>query len=251
VSGWRNLLDEFDRWPAGGASLWWRDDDATAPSARLDRLLALGGQPLALAVIPAQAEPALAERLADSDVDVLQHGFSHANHEPAGAKKAELGSIRAGDVVLEELVRGRARLRQLFGQRALPVLVPPWNRIAPELAARLPAHGYAGLSTVKPRPRQGVGPFRANVHIDIVDWRTGRRFIGAEAALGLLARHLAARRRGEADPGEPTGLLTHHIAMDEAAFGFVGEFLARSAAHGAVQWRAARDIFPPAGEESP
>jgi hypothetical protein len=251
VNAWQYLFDELDRWPAGGASLWWRDDDATAPSARLDRLLGLGHQPLALAVIPAQAEPTLAERLAGSGVDVLQHGFAHANHEPAGAKKAELGGARPGEVVLEELVRGRDRLRQLFGRLSLPVLVPPWNRIAAGLAVRLPAHGYGGLSTVKPRLRRAAGPFQANVHVDVVDWRSGRRFIGAEAALGLTTAHLAARRRGEADPEEPTGLLTHHLVMDEPAFAFTGELLARSAAHGAVQWLAARDIFPSAGEGEP
>jgi hypothetical protein len=248
LSAWRNLFDELDRWPARGASLWWRDDDATAPSARLDRLLGLGDQPLALAVIPAQAQPALAERLAGSGVDVLQHGFAHANHEPAGAKKAELGGGRPGEAALEELVRGRDRLRQLFGRRALPVLVPPWNRVAAAIAVRLPAHGYRGLSTVKPRPRLAAGPFRANVHVDIVDWRAGRRFIGADAALALVAGHLASRRRGEVDPDEPTGLLTHHLVMDEASFDFTGELLGRSAAHPAVQWLAARDIFPLAEE---
>jgi hypothetical protein len=244
LSAWRTLFDELDRWPAPGASLWWRDDDAAAPTARLDRLLGLGDQPLALAVIPAQAQPALAERLAGSGVDVLQHGFAHANHEPPGSRKAELGGARPGEAVLEELVRGRDRLRQQFGRSALPVLVPPWNRIAAALAARLPAYGYRGLSTAKPRPRHAAGPFRANIHVDVVDWRGGRRFIGADAALAVLTSHLASRRRGEVDPDEPTGLLTHHLVMDEASFAFTGEFLGRSAAHPAVRWLAARDIFP-------
>jgi hypothetical protein len=36
--------------------------------------------------------------------------------------------------------------------------------------------------------------------------------------------------------------------MDAAAFAFMAELLARSAAHDAVQWRAARDIFAPIRE---
>ena len=49
--------------------------------------------------------------------------------------------------------------------------------------------------------------------------------------------HLAQRRTGEADVEEPTGLLTHHLAMDDASFAFTAEFLKRTAAHPAVQWR--------------
>ena len=51
---------ELARWRAEGLSLpiWWRDDDAIAPTPALERLLALAEQfeaPLHLAVIP---EPA-------------------------------------------------------------------------------------------------------------------------------------------------------------------------------------------------
>jgi hypothetical protein len=187
----------------------------------------------------------LADRLAGSRVDVLQHGFSHANHQPADKKKAEFGDARALGVMQEELARGWRRLAALFGRRALPVLVPPWNRIDGRLAATLAAQGYVGLSIAGPRGPTEDGLFRANTHVDILEWHKGPRgFIGPESALDLAVKHLAARRAGEVDAEEPTGLLTHHLAMDEAAFAFAAEFLARSAAHPAVQWRAARDIFP-------
>ena len=60
MSVFRPLTDEFDRWADQGltATLWWRDDDAIAPTPALDRLLdAAGPVPLTLAVIPALAEP--------------------------------------------------------------------------------------------------------------------------------------------------------------------------------------------------
>jgi hypothetical protein len=237
-------MDELDRWPAGTATFWWRDDDATAASPALDRLLALSDEPLALAVIPAGAEPSLAQRVDGRPVDVLQHGFAHANHEPPPAKKAELGRARRFSIILAELADGRHRLQAMFGSRALPVLVPPWNRIDEELAAMLNEHGFRGLSTIRPRRPGAAGPFRANAHVDIVDWRTDRQFIGAEAAIALAVGHLAQRRQGNADAKEPTGLLTHHLVMDDAAYAFTGEFLARSAAHPAVHWRSAREIFP-------
>ena len=66
---WPGLSAELDAWAAAGrtATFWWRDDDATAPTPELGRLLRLAGAhgaPLALAVIPAEAGPALAEALA-------------------------------------------------------------------------------------------------------------------------------------------------------------------------------------------
>ena len=245
MTSWEAFFAELDRWPAGTATMWWRDDDATATSAALDRLLALSDLPLALAVVPAHMRVTLAERLASGRVDVLQHGFSHQNHQPSDKKKAELGDARPVPVMQEELARGWQRLAALFGRRALRVLVPPWNRIDGRLAGTLPAQGYAGLSLSQPRRAVGDGLFRANIHVDIVE-RAGRsrRFIGVEAALGLATSHLAARRAGTVDGGVPTGLLTHHLDMDEAAFRFTAEFLARSSGHPAVKWRAAREIFP-------
>jgi hypothetical protein len=245
MTSWGEFFAELDRWPPGMATMWWRDDDATESSAALDRLLALSDLPLALAVVPANMRITLAERLAGGRVDVLQHGFSHKNHQPSDEKKAELGDARPVAVMQEELTRGWQRLAALFGRRALRVLVPPWNRINDRLAATLPALGYAGLSLSQPRPAVSDGLFRVNIHVDILQRVERRRvFIGVEAALGLATSHLATRRAGVVDAEEPTGLLTHHLAMDEAAFAFTAEFLARSSAHRAVTWRAAREIFP-------
>ncbi len=245
MTAWQKFFAELDRWPAGKATFWWRDDDASIRTAALERLLGLADLPLAVAVVPAHMRVNLAERLADSRVDVLQHGFSHANHQPRGEKRAELGDARPLAIMQEELARGWQRLETLFGRRALRVLVPPWNRIDERLVATLAGRGYVGLSTSQPRGAPFDGLYRANTHIDIVDWfKQPRGFIGLETALGLATDHLARRRAGAVDAEEPTGLLTHHLVMDDAAFAFSAEFLTRSAAHPAVQWRAARDIFP-------
>jgi hypothetical protein len=249
---WERLESELDLWGQGAATFWWRDDDAVAPTAALDRLLALAPQPLALAVIPEGLDPALADRLAGTSVTVLQHGFAHRNHEPPDRKKAELGAARPPDVVREELRRGGEVLAAAFGPRALPVLVPPWNRISPALMVILAEAGYCGLSTHGPRPRgpHQPGLVQANAHVDIIDWRAGRRFIGLGAAIELTIAHLRARREGRVDGAEPTGLLTHHLVMDAEGFDFTAAFLARTARHPAVQWLPARAIFG-AGSSTP
>ena len=60
MSGPDALDRELDAWAAAGrvAEAWWRDDDATAPTPALARLLEArraAGAPVALAVIPARA----------------------------------------------------------------------------------------------------------------------------------------------------------------------------------------------------
>jgi hypothetical protein len=228
MTGWPDIEQELTRWREAGREpvLWWRDDDVVDSTPELDRLLALHEAhqvPLALAVVPANATPGLATRLAGAPgVDLLQHGYAHTNHAPADEKKCEIGPHRPAMVVLGELGTGWMAMERLFGTRALPVMVPPWNRIAPSLVPTLPELGYRGLSTfdIRPRARPVSGLLQVNTHIDLIDWRA-QRFAGAGTVLAALARALAASRTGGA---EPVGILSHHLAMDEAAWGFLQSF---------------------------
>ena len=255
MTAWAALDRELDLWRAGDrrATVWWRDDDAVRPGPALDRLLELSGRhraPLALAVIPAAAEPALAQRLAirpegEPPVDVLQHGYAHRNHEPGDRKKCELGGARPAATLQAELAKGRDRLCALFGTRALPVLVPPWNRIAGDLLPALPGLGFRGLSTytVRAAAHPVPGLLQVNCHLDPIRWKPERGFLGEAAALGLLCGHLAARREGRADPGEASGVLTHHAFHDEALWQFLDRLLARLSAHPAVRLLTAAAVF--------
>jgi hypothetical protein len=245
---WSDLERELDLWRAAGrnATLWWRDDDAVRPTPALDRLLALAaGLPLALAVIPEQATGALAERLANRpELHVLQHGWRHANHAPPDAKKAELGPHRPTLAMLDELAAGRQRLALLFGSRARAVLTPPWNRMSEALVPVLAGAGYCGLSMAGPRRAAEPSPGlrQVNTHADLVAWRSGS-FIGTAAALGLVTAHLAARRSGTVDAAEPTGLLTHHLVMDDAGADFVAQLADMTRRHKAVRWLDAVEAF--------
>ncbi len=246
MSSWADLAGELECWRESGrtATFWWRDDDATAPTPALDRLLELHRRhdaPITIAVIPARAEPELGKRIEGPLVTVVQHGWMHANHAPVGASKAELGPHRPLSFMLGELARGQLVMDALFG-RWTRALVPPHNRIAGELAAALPAAGYIGLSTYGPRRRAVPGLVRVNTHVDVMNWTT-RAFGGSDVALGLAVAHLRARRIGDADPDEPTGLLTHHLAHDEAAWAFVDAFLAALRRHPAARLVDAAALF--------
>ncbi len=230
-------------------SLWWRDDDAARPDPALDRLIALSDRlalPLALAVIPAPAEPSLPTRLSRphaARVVVLQHGWSHTNHEPAGTRAAELGGARPAAAVLAELAAGRTKLAEMFGDRFLPVLTPPWNRIDPAVAARRGEVGLPGLSTFTSLDRS---EHRLDAHLDPIVWKTTRSYMGDERLLMLFDEEVATRTGEAADV--PIGVLSHHLSHDEPVWAFLETFLAATAAHPAVRWSAPTDLFglPPA-----
>ena len=220
---------ELARWQDAGFTpkLWLRDDDATRPTAALEHLLTITGDlemPLLLAVIPKMAGSALAERLAELPlVTPAVHGYAHSNHAPAGEKSVELidTPAREAGAVLAELRAGIDKLDRLFGARLSTILVPPWNRVSPSVALRIPDLGFSAISvfgwtrTSAPLPH-------VNTHVDVMNWRGGRVGHDLETICGVLAARFGeARLRG----GVPIGLLTHHLAHDTTAWSGLGAIL--------------------------
>jgi hypothetical protein len=252
--GWELLHRELDAWTAAGrrATLWWRDDDACAASPALARLLGLAAThrvPVAIAAIPARIEPSLGEAIAACrEATIVQHGYAHVNHATVGERAAELGSHRPPPARLDELARGCERLGSTFGDRFEPVLVPPWNRIADDIIAKLASAGLAGLSCFGPRARPtAAGIAQVNAHVDPIAWRRGRVFAGTQACIERMVEHLRARRTSAVDADEPTGILTHHVAFADDAFAFVDALLRETARHPAAAWLDARAAFDATG----
>lgn len=217
-------------------TLWLRDDDAVEPTPALDRLfdLARRGVPLTIAVIPEQTGEALAQTVAAvPGVEVAQHGWSHANHASAVEKKQELGAHRPVPVVMEEVGRGFAKLSALHGPRFVPLMVPPWNRIAPQVASALPGAGFRALS-VYGSARPGPLP-QINTQVDLIDWHGSRGVRPAELLEGEV---LVAMEAG------PVGILTHHLVHDAEAWGFLDGLLAVTAGHPGCRWVPVSDLLP-------
>ena len=253
MSSWDGLTAELDDWDKAGmiAEFWWRDDDAVEPTPALDRLLDLRKSldvPLAIAAIPATATKALGEVLAGEDgIAVLQHGYAHRNHRATDAKKAELCNDRELWDIAREIADGRSRMGEVFGDgNWLNVMAPPWNRIDDSVTALLPGLGYYGLTHWNARASEECAPGLRNVnaHIDIIDWPGTRAYAGDTAVLDAAIGHLSAKRIGQADAGEATGLLTHHLAHEGGCWGFIETFVKKTAAHPAVSWRPAAELFP-------
>lgn len=239
---WDALSRELDAWHATGraATLWWRDDDAVAPTPDLERMLALAsehGVPLGLAVIPLPATAALVERLRSAPlVEVLQHGFRHANHARTGERASEIGDGRPLADVMQDIADGWRQLARFGSVTAM--LVPPWNRYTPAILPHLAPLGLAAVSAYGPRParRMAGGIIALNCHADIISWRSNRAFTGTGKALAMLTGHLERRRSGAVDVTEPTGLLTHHLAHDAGCWDFLATLFERTARHQTVRW---------------
>lgn len=223
---WQPVTRELAAWRSAGLDLpiWWRDDDAVAATAALNRLAALSaktGVPVHLAVIPKDAAPSLVEVCRTTGAFVpMVHGWAHKNHAPLLAKKAEFGHPRPD--LRTEAEAGLARMSALFGADVLKVFVPPWNRIDAGFVRELPGIGYLGLSTFTPRKAREAAPglVQINTHIDPIHWRRGGGLVTADRLVAQIAGLLQDRREGRADRAEPLGLLTHHLVHDAAIWGF-------------------------------
>lgn len=222
--------------------LWWRDDDATAPSPALERLLALASSfeaPLHLAVVPGPAQPALAQRLQAAELAfAIPHGWRHENHAPPTEKKAEFGAHRPVAVMLAEVERGWRRIEALFGPLALPVFAPPWNRACPAVVDRLADCGLTAFSAFQPRRERLAAPnvLQVNSHLDPISWRRGGGLIETEAPALTIADHLRARRQARADNSEPYGLLTHHLVHDEPSWTLIARLIEILMRSGVARW---------------
>lgn len=247
------LFAELDASHKAGltAELWWRDDNAIVPTVELDRLMNLSNRfdiPCGLAAIPSGTGEPLRKTVSDAaHVWVLQHGFAHADHASGEQDHWELGLNRPKSVVLDELRQGMVKFNQLFKFRFVPVLVPPWDHIDLELLPYLPVMGFRGLSGVHSDPRPvPPGDLRVvNVHCDVLDWSDDReaRFAGAEACVAALVDHLRAKRTGQADETEPTGIRTHHLDLDADAWEFMEALFDLTTSHPAATWLSPATIW--------
>jgi len=200
------------------------------------------GVPVALAVVPLVAVP---ELFTEGDARVLMHGTDHRNRAAPGEKKTEFAGDEPDGDAVARLSAARQRLAAQAAQRFLAVLAPPWNRFKQSLVARLPEAGLYGLSGYGPRENAEAsrGVRQVNTHVDIIDWRGTRRFVGEETALRMAVNHLALRREGDADANEPTGWLTHHALHDKATWEFLERLFERTSARGA-RWIDPVELFP-------
>ena len=201
----------------------WRDDDASAPTPALDRLIELAGaRPLALAVIPNGDLNALAARLAKTSlISVGQHGVDHIARSARNGARSEYSD----NATTADLARaiGAARASMIAAGLEPSFYTPPWNAVQPDLAKALKAVGLTRLSAGAEAPPGSDLDYQSS-DVDILRWSGGPRFRGGWKVLSTLNSTLK-RRRTSPNPCRPIGLLTHHLDHDETAWAFLAWLL--------------------------
>ena len=228
------LVRALDRCADEGrpARFWLRDDDAVAPSAALDRLLAvMEGLPLTLAVIPAYSGADVGRAAGGRGGGDGRGAWLGASRTMRGRARntQELGAHRPVGVVLDELDRGvpaSGRAARGAVRAAAGAAVEPDRAGGGGGAGR--DSGFRALSVFGPeRP----GPIRqVNTQVDVIDWRGTRG--GRDE--GVLVDEIVAR----IGTGGAVGLLTHHLVHDAAVVGVPssGWWPRRAGIRGAAGW---------------
>ena len=235
------LSAELAAWRRAGKPvlLWWRDDDAIDVSPALERLLDLSarhGAPLALAVVPDRLSPELAPLInAHPAVSVLQHGLDHRSRRQEGRQPAQFADDETAADIAAAIA---ARMRRLaVFERRMPVYVPPWNAVQPQLIEALRSAG------LKLSAFDGLGESgQVDAHLDVLRWGARPRFRGAGRLMNRLARLLAQRRRQQLWD-RPVGLLTHHLDQDEPSWRFLDALFLRLGPASGCRWLAADQVF--------
>ena len=250
---WTKLIAELDLWAKAEitATFWWRDDDAIEATDALDRLIKETTKtqaPLLLASIPLHVKASLFKAISENEqIIIAQHGYAHINHAPHGQGLGawELGLHRGEQAALTDLKQGCKILSEMFADKFIPVVVPPWNRIDNQLFSAMSEIGYKGVSAFGASNSINLenGLIQVNCHCDPIKWKGGARFTGVEKSLAMVCEHLTQRRNNIVTVDEPTGLLTHHLDMDEQAWQFVAKLGEVINAHQAAQWCHPNTIF--------
>jgi predicted deacetylase len=225
---------ELRLWAKAGHApvLWWRDDDARAPTEALDRLLELSRRhdaPLTLAAIAGPHLPALVRRVETAQaVEIAVHGFNHINRQPPGR---DFGEIVAEDSLEWVSAQLRATVMAFHRAGARPTLfVPPWNNLAAQLLEAIGGSAITAISAYGEDRQSGQGAMRLDAHLDVLRWKGGGRFRGRWRFLSRM-RRLMTQRRLSGRWNEPMGVLTHHLDHDAATWAFLDEFLAAFPIH--------------------
>jgi predicted deacetylase len=172
--------------------------------------------PVVYAVIPGKLEKAAARFLCRAKektphlLDIVQHGWMHANHSVRRGIKYEFGASRSLKEQREDISQGLKQMRAAFGKYFTPAFVPPY-------------HGY-DERTLKALDQEGFGIFAAGnrraavkrrfleipAHVSFTDYGQGKKDIRkAVDVTASLARGIYRR--------PVTGLVTHHADFKTAA----------------------------------
>lgn len=209
-------------------NVFFRADDIGAGGRAFQTLCGLFRDhriPLAMAVVPAWLTRIRANQLfAAAPLDELlwgwhQHGWRHVNCQRTG-EKSEFGEQRPAEKQWRDIAMGLEKMKEIFGERLLPVFTPPWNRLPAATMKILEKLDFKAVSTTRPfhsTMKTGIGLKNFRIHLDL---HTRKAKDGPADFFNLLNEISTLLTKKE-----PVGIMLHHQRMTPFAFEFLDELL--------------------------
>ncbi|RMF59694.1 MAG: DUF2334 domain-containing protein, partial [Calditrichaeota bacterium] len=238
------IIDEAHLAHGKPISLFFRDDDVAPITTNLVELIDVFIDyrvPVHLQIIPQKLTRPASQYLKDlkrsyPNVIILsQHGWSHANHNPAG-RKHEFGDARPYECQLLDVIAGKALMTRIFLNDFFLAFTPPWNRYNDDLLRVLKELEFSVISADGGK----IGP-------------AGSGLVEISTAVDLHHRrpnpvmkdpsHLLFELRLSLQQNDTVGLLLHHDEMQAEDLDFLATFLATLKEHRHVEFPDFRELL--------
>ncbi|MGB7286224.1 MAG: hypothetical protein WBC71_04760 [Salaquimonas sp.] len=249
MNGLTQIHNELSLWKDAGQKvrIWWRDDDAikvTPELEQLEELAEIYEMPMLLAVIPALVDPRLGDFVSHQVMmQAAVHGYAHQDHSTIGQKKTELTAsypLRSVGHVFDELRESRSIIKELFGEPASQLIVPPWNRVDKEISEKLGEVGFKLLSGFTFKRLSNTIP-QLNCQLDLMHWKPERQGKTEQEVFTELQKCLyEAREKNFA----PIGILSHHLVHDKEAWKSTRALMAFIQSNNIFVAFSAHDLLP-------
>ena len=173
--------------------------------------------PVVHAVIPGQMDQDLVRFLRRAKektpqlLDIVQHGWIHANYAKDRCSPYEFGPLRGYELQREDIRKGLIKMRQAFGEHFTSAFVPPYHAYDENTLRVLHEEGIHLFSAGSRRKAQKKGVLNIPGSVSFTRYEKD----GAKVILnaGEMIRKLAASMRRK----PLSGVWTHHEDFKSAA----------------------------------
>ena len=165
--------------------------------------------PVVYAVIPGKMECRLVRFLCRAKektpqlLDIVQHGWIHANHSIDASSKYEFGKSRSLQFQRKDIYQGLQKMRLAFGEHFTPAFVPPYHGYDERTIKLIEELGFEIFSGGTRRPGSKKRFIEVPVQVSFTSYDQGQKSIRkAQEVIRDLAKSINRRPL--------TGVLMHH-----------------------------------------
>jgi len=173
------------------------------------------GIPVIHAVIPGKMDKGLIRFLCRAKkerphlLDIVQHGWVHANHSTDDTLKYEFGPSRDHETQQLDIRQGLKKMHQAFGEYFTSAFVPPYHGYDERTLQVLHEEGFEIFSAGTHRVEKAKRLINVPVQVSFTRYEEGKKGIReAKEMLALLARGVNRRAL--------SGVVTHHADFKTA-----------------------------------